>query len=144
MKKKILVLNGPNLNLLGERELSIYGTTTLDAINSNLQQQFTAIEFTFLQSNNESELINVIQNAAKQTDGVIINVGGFSHTSIAIADAIAAIKIPTIAVHISNIYNRENFRHIDIVGEKCVGNITGMGIEGYQLAVQCLIEDYFC
>ena len=142
MSHKIFVIQGANLNLLGSREPEIYGNTTLADIQQQLQNKFTNIDFTFFQSNIESEIIQQIHEASRIANAIVINPGGFSHTSVAIADAIASIKIPTIAVHISNIYNRETYRHIDWVGEKCKGAIVGLGVAGYQLAVECLSDDY--
>ena len=142
MAIKIFVVQGANLNLLGTREPEIYGRTTLAELHQHLKNKFPTVEFTFFQSNKESEIIDCLHQANQEAQAIIINAGGFSHTSIAIADAVAAIKIPAIAVHISNIYNREKYRQHDIVGEKCVGTIVGLGIAGYQLAVECLCDDF--
>ncbi len=142
MATKIFVIQGANLNLLGTREPEIYGNTTLDELHQHLKNKFTAIDFSFFQSNDESEIIDCLHQANEKAQAVIINAGGFSHTSIAIADAVASIKIPSIVVHISNIYNREKYREHDVVGEKCVGAIVGLGIAGYQLAVECLCDDF--
>ena len=142
MKKNIFIINGPNLNLLGSREPNVYGHLTLDEINLQLQQKFTNVNFSFFQSNNESELIEIIHRANKDANAVVLNAGGFSHTSVALADAVASISIPVFGVHISNIFNRENYRHQDLVGEKCKGSIIGLGTVGYELAVQCLLEDF--
>ncbi len=142
MKKNIFIINGPNLNLLGSREPSVYGHLTLDEINLQLQQKIASVNFSFFQSNNESELIEIIHRANQNANAVVLNAGGFSHTSIALADAVASISIPIFSVHISNIFNREKYRHQDIVGEKCKGSIIGLGTVGYELAVQCLLEDF--
>ncbi len=142
MKKNIFIINGPNLNLLGSREPSVYGHLTLDEINLQLQQKIASVNFSFFQSNNESELIEIIHRANQNANAVVLNAGGFSHTSIALADAVASISIPIFSVHISNIFNRENYRHQDLVGEKCKGAIIGLGTVGYELAVQCLLEDF--
>jgi 3-dehydroquinate dehydratase-2 len=140
MIQKIYIINGPNLNLLGNREIGIYGTENLDHINTELQKKFSSLNFHFFQSNNEYELINKIQEAGINADALVINAGAFSHTSIAIADAISATTIPSISVHISNIYNREKYRHTDLISDKCGGAIIGLGTIGYQLAVDCLLE----
>ncbi len=137
---KILVIHGPNLNLLGNREPSIYGYSSSEEILQNLRLQFTSYEMKYFQSNLEGEIVNIIQSSPSEVSGILINAGGFSHTSIAIADAIASIKIPTFAVHITNIYQREAYRHLDIVGDACLGTIAGLGIEGYALAMECLLE----
>jgi 3-dehydroquinate dehydratase-2 len=140
MIKKICIINGPNLNLLGHRETNIYGNLNLEEINLNLKKKFSEIEFLFYQSNSEYELIDAIQDAGKNCDALIINAGAYSHTSIAMADAISAINISTISVHISNIYKREEYRHIDLISEKCEGAIIGLGTIGYELAIECIIE----
>lgn len=137
---KILILHGPNLNLLGTREPEIYGSNTSEKIVENLQKTFPEIEISYFHSNNETELIDSIQEAGNSCQGIVINAGAFSHTSIAIADAIKSIKIPVIAIHISNIYQREEFRHKDIIGEACKGAIVGLGIDGYPLAIECLLD----
>ncbi|MFM2225438.1 MAG: hypothetical protein RJA07_1640 [Bacteroidota bacterium] len=140
MIKKICIINGPNLNLLGNRQTNIYGNSSLEEINLNLKNKFSEIEFSFFQSNNEDKLIDAIQDAGKNCDALIINAGAYSHTSIAMADAVSAINISTISVHISNIYKREEYRHIDLISEKCDGAIIGLGIIGYELAIECIIE----
>jgi 3-dehydroquinate dehydratase-2 len=140
MSYTIHIINGPNLNLLGTRQPEIYGNETLETIQSNVQTAFPQLAFSFFQSNIEGEIIDAIQTS--KANGMIINAGGFSHTSVAIADAITSISIPIISVHISNIYQREVFRHIDLIGEKCQGSIIGLGIKGYELAVDCLIDKW--
>ncbi|MEY4876218.1 MAG: hypothetical protein RL708_1367 [Bacteroidota bacterium] len=140
MIKKISIINGPNLNLLGNRETNIYGNSSLVDINLNLKNNFSEIEFSFYQSNNEDELVNAIQYAGENCDALIINAGAYSHTSIAMADAISAINISTISVHISNVYKREEYRHIDLISEKCDGAIIGLGTIGYELAVECILD----
>jgi len=141
---KIAIVNGPNLNLLGKREPAIYGSLTLDEILQKLKTDFPGVEFVHFQSNLEGELINKVQefgfiNAA-QTTAMIINPGGFSHTSVALADALAASTIPVIEVHLSNIYAREEYRHTSITGAKCVGVISGFGYSSYWLAVNYIIK----
>lgn len=136
---KIAIINGPNLNLLGQREPAIYGSLTLNGILEKLSYDFPGIEFEHYQSNLEGELINKIQEIgfvnAGGVKGIVINPGGFSHTSVALADAIAVSKIPVVEVHISNIYAREAYRHSSITGSKCVGVISGFGYSSYWLAV---------
>ncbi|MEN9522801.1 MAG: type 3-dehydroquinate dehydratase [Bacteroidota bacterium] len=139
--KKIILINGPNLNLLGTREVNIYGSETIESINKKLQLKFTNVEFTFFQSNFEGELVDKIQLHSKSHDGLIINAGAYSHTSVAIADAISAIKIPSVSVHISNIYNRESFRHVDLISSKCNGAIIGVGTIGYEFAVDYILDN---
>ena len=132
---KITIINGPNLNLLGTREPSVYGTQTFEAYFTQLQQQFPWIEFTYYQSNVEGELINTLQEVGFKSDGIILNAGAYTHTSVAIADAIAAIKTPVIEVHISNIFAREDYRHVSYLGKYCKGSISGFGLQSYALAV---------
>ncbi len=132
----ITIINGPNMNLLGTREPDIYGSKSLTEINEEVKQLFPEINFTFYQSNVEGELINFIHESANKTDVLIINAGGYSHTSVAIADAISALKKPAIDVHLSNIFAREEYRHHSIVGSKCAGSIIGFGWYSYVLAVQ--------
>ncbi len=139
--KKVLLLHGPNLNLLGSREPEKYGKTTSEEIVRDLKSQFPDIAIDYLQSNQEGELTDIIQKSTANYSGLLINAGGLSHTSVAMADAIRSIAIPTIAVHISNIYNREDYRHTDIVGEACKGSITGLGTAGYALALECLLDE---
>lgn len=142
MEIKILLLHGPNLNLLGSRETGIYGTQNSEQILEALKTEFSTFDIEYFQSNSESELINKIQDAARLFKGIIFNPGAFSHTSLALADAIRAIKIPVISVHISNIQMREVIRHTDLVADACVGSIAGLGIKGYSLAMDCLLYDH--
>jgi 3-dehydroquinate dehydratase II len=132
---KIVVINGPNLNLLGTREVDVYGNKNFDDFFKSLQQKFPAIEFLYYQSNVEGELINYIQQVGFSADGIIFNPGGYTHTSVAIGDAIAAITTPVIEVHISNIFGREDFRKLSHVSAKAKGVISGLGLKGYELAV---------
>lgn len=136
---KIEIINGPNLNLLGKREPEIYGTEGFDKVLNALQARYPGINITCSQSNVEGELVNMLQAAGAGADGVIINPGGYTHTSVAIADAIAAIGIPVIEVHISNLLSREEFRHRSLTGRYCRGTVMGLGIDGYRLAVEALI-----
>lgn len=133
---KILVLNGPNLNLLGERDASTYGTETLSTIENKLKKSFPEIEFTFIQSNHEGELIDAIQKARKDSfDALIANWGGFTHSSVAIHDALELLTIPKVEVHISNIHAREEFRERSVTGRAMNGVITGFGFNSYSLGV---------
>jgi 3-dehydroquinate dehydratase-2 len=132
---QITIINGPNLNLLGTREPSVYGSHTFEAYYKELQEKFPNVQFTYLQSNVEGELINYLQQHGFTSDGIILNPGGYTHTSVAIGDAIAAIAVPVIEVHISNVHAREDFRKISHVSAKCKGTISGLGLKGYALAV---------
>lgn len=136
--KKITIINGPNLNLLGKREPDVYGSQTFENFLEKLKTSFPEIAFTYFQSNVEGELVNAIQDSGFNADGIILNPGGYTHTSVAIGDAIAAIKIPVIEVHISNVQAREDFRKISHVSAKVMGTISGLGLNGYALAVQHL------
>ena len=137
MNNKIIIVNGPNLNLLGEREQSQYGSTTFDQLKENCLKEANkiGIELEFAQSNIEGELVNLIQDARKKYDGMIINAAGFTHTSVAIRDALDLFKKPIIELHISNIYKREEFRHKSLISDIATGGIFGLGVEGYILAI---------
>lgn len=135
---KIAIINGPNLNLLGKREPDVYGNKTFDDFLKELKANYPMAEIHYFQSNIEGEIINVLHELGFAFDGIILNAGGYTHTSVAIADAIAAINTPVIEVHISNIFAREDFRHVSYLGAKCVGSISGLGLKGYELAL-----DYF-
>jgi 3-dehydroquinate dehydratase-2 len=138
---KIGIINGPNLNILGQREPSIYGHQNFESFLFELKKDFPNIYFEYYQSNHEGYLIDALHACMHENfKGIIINPGGFSHTSIAIADAITAINIPTIEVHISNIYARESYRHQSITGSKCKGVISGLGLKGYALATYHLLH----
>jgi 3-dehydroquinate dehydratase-2 len=139
--KKILIINGPNLNLLGQREPEVYGAEGFDAFLVKLRAQFSDVSIEYFQSNIEGELINAIQSAGTSTDGIILNPAGYTHTSVAIGDAIAAIQKPVVEVHISNIHAREEFRKISHVSAKAKGTIAGLGLDGYTLALQYLIKN---
>lgn len=141
MKRSIAIINGPNLNLLGTREPEVYGSQTFEQYFKTLQQQFQEVGFTYFQSNVEGELINEIQRAGKGYDGIILNPGGYTHTSVAIGDAIASISTPVIEVHISNVHAREDFRKISHVSAKCRGSIIGLGLKGYALAVEFFLAE---
>ena len=137
MMKKIIILNGPNLNLLGEREKDKYGKNTLKDIESNCNQfaDKNTIKLTMFQQNIEGEIVNEIQKARDHQDGLVINAGGYTHTSVAIHDALKILKIPIIELHITNIYKREEFRHKSLISKAADGLICGLGIEGYIMAL---------
>jgi 3-dehydroquinate dehydratase-2 len=139
-KYRLLILHGPNLNLLGKRQPEIYGSEGFDSVLAKLQKKFKQIEIDYLQSNHEGELIDVIQNAENKYDGVLFNAGGFSHTSVAIADAVASVAVPFVGIHISNIYFREPERHVDLLAKYCTGVIVGLGVLGYEYGISFLIE----
>ncbi|PUZ27225.1 3-dehydroquinate dehydratase [Chitinophaga costaii] len=133
---RIAIINGPNLNLLGKREPGIYGNASFEEYFETLRQQFPDVTFSYFQSNVEGELINHLHAVGFTYDGILLNAGGYTHTSVAIRDAIAAIKTPVIELHISNVYAREDFRHTSLIAPKCVGSICGLGMKGYALGVQ--------
>ncbi|HOZ86780.1 MAG TPA: type II 3-dehydroquinate dehydratase [Bacteroidia bacterium] len=137
---KIAIINGPNLNLLGKREPEIYGNVVFEEYFDSLKKKFSDIELHYYQSNVEGELINKIQEFGFSFDGIVINAGGYTHTSVAIADAAAAIKTPVVEVHISNIFAREDFRHVSYLGKYCVGSISGFGLKGYEMAVGAILN----
>jgi 3-dehydroquinate dehydratase-2 len=133
---KIQIINGPNLNLLGKREPEVYGSTSFEDYLEELKRQFPAIEIHYFQSNVEGELINKIHEVGFSFDAILLNAGGYTHTSVAISDAISGVTTPTLEVHISNIYKREEFRHKSIISKSCVGMISGLGLKGYALGIQ--------
>jgi 3-dehydroquinate dehydratase-2 len=135
---KILLINGPNLNLLGIREQSIYGNKSFENYFETLQSEFSDIEMEYFQSNVEGELINKIHERGFTYDGIIINAGAYTHTSVAIRDAISGVKTPVVEVHISNILTRESFRHESIIGPACVGSIMGFGLDSYRLGIEAI------
>ncbi len=132
---QIGIINGPNLNLLGTREPEIYGLQTFDSFMEELKMKFPQVSFSYFQSNVEGELIDKIQEFGLSHNAIILNAGGYTHTSVAIGDAISSVKSPVIEVHISNIAARESFRSINHISAKCIGTITGLGLKGYELAV---------
>lgn len=133
---KILIINGPNLNLLGKREPEVYGSTSFEEYFETLKSTFPEVELHYYQSNVEGELINKIHDVGFTYDAILLNAGGYTHTSVAISDAIAGVTTPTLEVHISNIYKREEFRHKSIISKSCVGMISGLGLKGYQLGIR--------
>jgi 3-dehydroquinate dehydratase II len=137
---KIQIINGPNLNLLGLREPSIYGAEGIESYLEKLKEKYSIVEIDYYQSNVEGELINKLHEVGFSYDGIILNAGGYTHTSVAIADAIAAIKTPVVEVHISNIYAREEFRHVSLTGKNCKGVLTGFGLDGYRLALESFLK----
>ena len=140
--KKILILNGPNLNLQGKRDVNIYGTTTFEEYTESLAKRYEGkVEFDYFQSNIEGELINAIHASVGKYDGVVLNAGGYTHTSVALRDAIAAVTTPVVEVHISSILAREEFRHISYVSAACVARFLGLGFEGYKKAMEYLCNN---
>lgn len=137
---KISIINGPNLNLIGTRETDVYGSETFEHYFQKLRKKYENVDFDYFQSNIEGELINEIQRAGMKMDGIILNPGGYSHTSVAIGDAVASIKCPVVEVHISNIDAREEFRKLSHVSAKCKGTISGLGLKGYGLAVEYFLK----
>lgn len=133
---KILILNGPNLNLLGIRETEIYGKQDFLSYFDNLKENYNDIHLEYYQSNVEGEIINKLHSVGFDFDGIVLNAGGYTHTSVSIRDAIAAITTPVLEVHISNIYAREEFRHTSMISEVCIGTIAGLGLQGYKLAIE--------
>lgn len=138
---KILIINGPNLNLLGKRETKVYGSQSFEDYLMTLQKEFENIDLDYFQSNHEGELIDKLHNADEKFNGIVLNAGGFTHTSVALADAIASISTPVIEVHISNIYAREEFRRKSLLSANCAGIIAGFGLTGYSLAIQYLHKE---
>jgi len=137
---KILIINGPNLNLLGKRQPELYGGSSFEDYLVTLREKYEIIDIQYFQSNHEGEIIDRIQAANSEVEGIILNAAAYSHTSIAIADAIQAIKIPVVEVHISNIYAREEYRHYSYLSAHCKGVIVGFGLAGYQLAIESLLQ----
>ena len=133
---KIQIINGPNLNLLGTREPEVYGSTSFEEYFEQLKYAFPRVELHYFPSNIEGELIDKIHKVGFSYDAILLNAGGYTHTSVAISDAIAGIETPVLEVHISNIYKREEFRHKSIISKECVGMISGLGLKGYDLGIQ--------
>lgn len=136
---KILILNGPNLNLLGRREPEIYGNLDFDTYFSEIKQLFPTVHFQYFQSNHEGLIIDKLHEVGFSYDGIVLNAGAFTHTSLALGDAVAAIDTPVIEVHISNVYNREPIRHHSLIAKHCAGCISGFGLNGYRLAIESFL-----
>jgi 3-dehydroquinate dehydratase-2 len=143
MSKKVALINGPNLNMLGKREIGIYGGMSLEDICRNVQGEAEKYDVGVqsFQSNSEGELVSYIQQCRETVDGILLNAGAYTHYSIALRDSIAAAEVPTIEVHISNIYKRESFRHVSVIAPVCIGQICGFGMHGYILAFRALMEE---
>jgi len=137
--KRIQIINGPNLNLLGKREPSVYGNQSFEVYFDELKTKYPQVELSYFQSNVEGEIVNKLHEVGFDFDGIIINAGAYTHTSIAIADAIRAIKTPAIEVHISNVYQREAYRHSSYLSEVCKGCILGFGLDSYRLAIESFL-----
>lgn len=138
--KRIEIVNGPNLNLTGRREPEVYGSTTMEECIESLRQLFPDVEITYFQSNVEGELIDHIQQVGFTADGLIVNLGGYSHTSVALRDTLLAVPAPKVEVHISNIFAREEYRHYSLITSACRGIICGLGLQGYELAIRSLLS----
>lgn len=137
--KKIEIINGPNLNLTGKREPEVYGSTTMEEYLEGLRKHFPEVEITYYQSNVEGELIDRIQQVGFRYDGIIVNLGGYSHTSVALRDALLAVPAPKVEVHLSNIFAREDYRHHSLITSACRGMVCGLGLMGYELALRALL-----
>ena len=138
---KILIINGPNLNLLGVREKGIYGDSSFESYYQTLKARYPQVEFDYFQSNHEGALIDEIHRQGFDVDGIVLNAGAYTHTSIAIADAIQAVKSPVVEVHISNVHSRESYRHVSMIAPACKGVIAGFGLDSYRLAVEALLAE---
>ena len=138
--KQIAIINGPNLNLTGKREPELYGKVTMEEMVEQLRKRFPDVELSYWQSNVEGEIINKIQEVGFTADGIVINAGGYSHTSVAIHDAVAAITPPVVEVHISNIYAREEYRRHSLLSDVCCGLVCGLGLNGYRYALEALLS----
>lgn len=139
-RMKIQIINGPNINLLGKREPSIYGARSFEDYLAELKERFPQVEMDYYQSNVEGEMINKIHEVGFDYDGIVLNAGAYTHTSIALQDAIRAVSAPTVEVHISNVHQREEFRHRSMISCACVGVICGFGLDSYRLAIEALLE----
>jgi len=137
---KIAIINGPNLNLLGKRETDVYGNQPFEEYLAQLRQKYPRVDFHYFQSNVEGELVNELQRTGFEYDGIVLNPAAYTHTSVAIGDAIAAVKAPVVEVHISNVHAREDFRKLSHVSGKSAGSIFGLGLKGYELAVEYLLD----
>ena len=143
--KKLQIINGPNLNLLGTREPGIYGTTSFEQYLTQLRERFPEVQIDYFQSNTEGALIDKLQEVGFSYDGIVLNAGAYTHTSIALYDCIRSLKSPVVEVHISNVHQREEFRHHSMISAACKGVICGFGLDSYRLAVEgCLMSDVCC
>ena len=138
---KIIIINGPNLNLLGTRETSVYGNTFFEDYFQKLKEAYKNVELEFFQSNVEGEIINKLHETGFKFDGIILNAGGYTHTSVSIADAVLAINTPVVEVHITNIFSRESYRHTSLIAAACKGSIAGFGLQGYKLAIESFLTE---
>lgn len=136
----LIIINGPNLNLLGVREKAIYGEKSFDGYLTELKTKYPKVKIDYYQSNVEGELINKLHEVGFTYDGIILNAGGYTHTSVALGDAVAAIKTKVVEVHISNIFAREDYRHVSFIGKNCVGSISGLGLKSYELAIEYFLD----
>jgi 3-dehydroquinate dehydratase II len=140
-KMDLQIINGPNLNLLGRRETEIYGSKSFETFFEELKKKFSSVTLHYFQSNVEGEIINKLHECGFSFDGILLNAGGYTHTSVAIADAVAGIKTPVVEVHISNIFAREDHRHVSYLGRHCAGSISGFGLKGYEMGVEYFLGD---
>lgn len=140
---KIIIINGPNLNLLGKRETGIYGNQSFETYFEELKNRYPTIDLSYFQSNVEGELVNQLQEVGFSYDGIILNAAAYTHTSIAISDAVAAISTPVVEVHISNIHAREEYRHLSLITSHCAGMLTGFGLKGYDMALNYFVKASF-
>ena len=137
--KKIIIINGPNLNLIGKREPKIYGNSSMEDYLSEIRNNFPKIQIDYFQSNVEGDLINKLQEVGFSYDGVVLNAGGYTHTSVAISDAVAAIQTSVVEVHISNVYKREDYRHQSLMAKNCIGIVAGFGLHSYKMAIDSFL-----
>ncbi|MDO4948706.1 MAG: type II 3-dehydroquinate dehydratase [Bacteroidales bacterium] len=140
--KKVVIINGPNLNLLGRREPQVYGNVSFESYLEKLRKDFPATEIDYFQTNMEGEIVDALQRHGFQDCGIVLNAAAYSHTSVAILDAIKAIQAPVVEVHISNIYSREEFRRHSMLSAACMGTICGFGLQSYRLAIEALLDEY--
>ncbi|MDG1797963.1 MAG: 3-dehydroquinate dehydratase [Flavobacteriales bacterium] len=137
--KKIIIINGPNLNLIGKREPKIYGNSSMEDYLSEIRNNFPEIQIDYFHSNVEGDLINKLQEVGFSYDGVVLNAGGYTHTSVAISDAVAAIQTSVVEVHISNVYKREDYRHQSLMAKNCIGIVAGFGLHSYKMAIDSFL-----
>ena len=140
MAMRIVILNGPNLNLLGKREPAIYGTRSMEQVLLDIQRTYPELYLEYHQSNHEGDLIDWLQAYGNEGNGIVLNAGGYTHTSVALRDAVACSRVPVVEVHVSNIAQREDFRHISLLTDVCVCSVIGLGTDGYRQAVACIVN----